>query len=195
MVPIFWSTRLGALMNFRQPPPEMVASTVDRLLEARELQPESGSSILPVAYRIAEAYLKANVRIEQIPRLVEIGSQELLERDSWVRSDSRKPDQQLEGNFFLHFSDRRPPQNRELPSPTDVRGGAASIARMESWLRESRRGLDATEQAKKKKRFTRRESLLWEMRGRLAEAEDASRMRQIQGTSPRPASIPSLHAR
>ena len=171
MVPIFWSTRLGALMNFRQPPPEIVASTVDRLIEAGELQPEFGS-LPPVAYSIAEAYLKSNVRIGRIPRLVEIGSQELLERDSWGRGDSHKPDQQLEGNFFLHFSEGGPLKIESYLRRRMFVEARQVLHDMESWLRESRCGLDAAEQAKKKKRFTRKESLLWEMRGRLAEAED-----------------------
>ena len=173
MVQAVWYERLSALMNFRQPPPEMVASAADRLLEARELQPDLPRRSGAAEYFIAEAYLKSNVRIEQIPRLVEIGNQELLEEDNRLRSDSHKPDQQLEGNFFFHrFSEGGPLKIESYLRRRMFVEARQVLHDMESWLRESRRGLEAAEQAKKKKRFTRKESLLWEMRGRIAEAED-----------------------
>ena len=173
MVPIFWYMRLDALMmlSFRQPQPEMVASAAGRLLEAGQLQPDLPGLSTPAEHFIAEAYLRANVRVDEIPRLVEIGNQELLEKDSRSRSDFRKPDPQSEDNFVLHFS-RGGPLKIESYLRRRMLGEARQVVlEMESWLQESQRGLDVADEAKKKK-FTKREALLWEMRGRLAEAED-----------------------
>ena len=171
MAPIFWSQRLSALMNMRPPPPETVASTADRLLETLELQPDSVRTVPPVEYRIAEAYLKSNVRVEQIPRLIEIADQKLSEVNNQNRSDTHKPDQQLGSKFTTHFF-QGGPLKIESYLRREMFGEARQVLlEMESWLQDSQRGLEVADEAKKKK-FTRREALLWEMRGRLAEAED-----------------------
>ena len=85
---------------------------------------------------------------------------------------SRKPDPQSEDNFVTPLLQEAALSKSKAISAGRMLGEARQVLlEMESWLQESRRGLDVTDEAKKKK-FTRREALLWEMRGRLAEAED-----------------------
>ena len=168
--PSVWSMRLVALLAFRQPPKETVETTADRLLETYEAQPDSFRSVPPVAYQIAELYLKANVRVEQVPRLVEMGNQELLAGEKRHRSDYAKPEQRHgERLLVIRFLEGRP-----LTIDSYLRRRMFSEARqvlhdMESRLQESQPAPDATDQAKKG--FTHKQSLLWEMRSRLAEAE------------------------
>ena len=147
-----------------------MVTTADRLLETYEAQPDSFRSVPPVAYQIAELYLKANVRVEQVSRLVEMGNQELLAGEKRHRSDYAKPEQRHgEGNLVIRFLEGGP-----LTIDSYLRRRMFSEARqvlhdMGSRLQESQPAPDATDQAKKG--FTHKRSLLWEMRGRLAEAE------------------------
>ena len=174
--PEVWSFRLGALSSFRRPVPEAVISTADRLLATYQSQPDSFRSFPPVAYLAAELYLKAGVRLDEIPKLVDTGTAELLEnRQRRSRSDSVKPEQQRaagkgEGNYILRFLVGGPLRVVGHLKQQDHAKARAAIREMENWLEESRPDPDGP--AELQKSFENKQSVLWELRGRLAESED-----------------------
>ena len=174
--PAVWSFRLGALSSFRRPLPEAVISTADRLLATYQSQPDSFRSFPPVAYRVAELYLKAGVRLDEIPRLVDAGTDELLEnRQRRSRSDYAKPEQQRaggkdEGNYILRFLVGGPLLVVGHLRQQDYAKARAVIREMESWLEESRPDPDGPVELQKS--FANKQSVLWELRGRLSESED-----------------------
>ena len=174
--PEVWSFRLGALSSFRHPLPDAVISTADRLLATYQAQPDSFRSFPPVTYRVAELYLKAGVRLDEIPRLVDAGTDELLENHQRrSRSDSVKPEQQRaggqdEGNYILRFLVGGPLRVVGHLRQNDYAKARAAIREMESWLEESRPDPDSPVELQGA--FANKESVLWELRGRLAESED-----------------------
>lgn len=174
--PMVWNFRLGALSSFRRPPPEAVISTSDRLLATYQSQPDEFRSFPPVAYRVAELYLKAGVRLDEIPRLVDAGTAELLEnRQHRSRSDYAKPEQQRaggqdEGNYIFRFRVGGPLRVVGHLRQNDYAKARAAIREMESWLEESRPDPDGPVELQGA--FENKQSILWELRGRLAESED-----------------------
>lgn len=174
--PAVWRFRLGALSSFRRPLPEAVISTADRLLATYQSQPDSFLIVPPIAYLVAELYLKADVRLDEIPKLVDAGTAELLEnRQRRSRSDSAKPEQQRaggkgEGNYILRFLVGGPLRVVGHVRQKDYAKARAAIREMESWLEESRPDPDGPVELQKS--FANKQSVLWELRGRLAESED-----------------------
>ncbi|MDA1315295.1 MAG: redoxin family protein [Acidobacteria bacterium] len=170
-----WSRRLGALNLLKNPPPDMAVSTGDRLLEIYTSQPDSFRSFPPVSYLIAELYLKANIRLDQIPKLVEMGTEELvLDRQRQAQSDYAKPEQQRaggkgEGNYILRFLVGGPLLVLSHVNRQDYAKARDTLHEMEGWMEESRPNEDDPPELQKA--FANKQSLLWELRGRLAEAE------------------------
>ena len=173
--PGVWSRRLGALKLLTNPPDDVAASTADRLLEIYSSQPDSFRSFPPVTYLTAELYLKANIRLDQIPKLVEMGTEELLlERQRRSRSDYAKPEQRPgggkgEGNYILRFLVGGPLLVLSHVNRQEYAEARETLHEMERWLEESKPEEDDPPELRK--RFANKQSLLWELRGRLAEAE------------------------
>jgi thiol-disulfide isomerase/thioredoxin len=163
-----WATKLSAMKNFSAPDPDEIAATADRLLEAYRLQPDHFRAFPPIYYQIAEAYLKAGVRLDRIAGLVKLGDAELeQDRDRRSASDYAPPgSRRPEGNWIGRYQIGAP-----LLVVADIRLQRFDRARetlheLEAWINERRPAADEPEEALD---FNR--GLLLELRGRLAEAE------------------------
>lgn len=187
-----FSRRLGGLVALEKIPVEDLHETADRLLENYARQPDEFRSFPPTAYRVAQAYLQAGTRLDRIPALIEAGTAELaIARERDQASDTEPPGKKHDGGYSLWFFEGMPIAIGASLGQGKPEEARKALREMEAYALANPGSKDEEDG---KKAADQRNALLWEMRGRIAEAEirpaDAVvlylRAEALQSMPPRP---------
>ncbi len=159
--------RFSSIALLEETPLDEFHTAADALLERYERQPDEFTSLPPLHYRVAEAYLKRGTRFERVAELVAAGTAELgVARERDHASDTEPPEERRDGSYGIWFQDGAPMRitaHLRLSQPNEAK---RVLREMDEYHLANRpQGKDAQSTT------DFRNATLWTMRGRIAEAE------------------------
>lgn len=142
-------------------------AAADSLLKNYSEQPDEFSSALPLHYSVASLYLRAKDRLDQIPALIQSGTDELVrQRDKGLAQDSLAKEKRTDYPYWIRFGHGVPILFTYHLQAANGEGARRNLWELEAYLQARANGEESTGQANQTL-----EALAWEMRARLAESE------------------------
>ena len=168
-----WMFRLEALGELKDHPASEVADAADHVLKAAEENRGFGYFSPSMQIQTAAVYLQRNLRLEQIPGLIEDGMKEDQSRiDRVLRSDLLTPQVRKMETRQLDFS-RWTAWGILAQAYINTHQGDKAmnvIVTMEDWLAKTKP--EASAEPNEKESYKYHQSVYWEFKGRLAESNN-----------------------
>jgi thiol-disulfide isomerase/thioredoxin/tetratricopeptide (TPR) repeat protein len=170
--PSAWQSRFTMLTELKDRPIGEIEDTADHLVKALADSGSNFYSIPPVGLQVAQVYLDRDIRVDQIPDLVEGGLKTVrLRREAELKSDMLSPalrksiSRQLEYTNWLSW----PVLASAYLKTKQTQKADEVVAAMEQALSKTKP--DGSAQVADKADYKRNQGTYWEWNGRVAEAE------------------------